>query len=49
VPERALGAHGCVECGSVHGVRPDAHSGLEYCLDCIDLFSELGNDYGEGD
>lgn len=49
VPEPALGAHRCLECGSVHGVRPDAHSGLEYCLDCIDLFSALGNDYGEGD
>jgi len=49
VPEMALGAHGCVECGSVHGVRPDAHSGLEFCLDCIDLFEALGNDYGEGD
>ncbi len=49
VPEPALGAHCCVECGSVHGVRPDAHGGLEYCLDCIDLFTALGNDYGEGD
>ena len=49
VPEGALGAHFCLECGSVHGVRPDAHSGLEYCLDCIDLFTALGNDYGEGD
>jgi CBS domain-containing protein len=49
VPEPALGAHRCLECGSVHGVRPDAHSGLEYCLDCIDLFTALGNDYGEGD
>jgi CBS domain-containing protein len=49
VPEPALGAHFCLECGSVHGVRPDAHSGLEYCLDCIDLFEALGNDYGEGD
>ena len=49
VPEPALGAHCCVECGSVHGVRTDAHGGLEYCLDCIDLFSALGNDYGEGD
>lgn len=49
VPEPALGAHVCVECGSVHGVRPDSHGGLEYCLDCIDLFSALGNDYGEGD
>ena len=49
VPETALGAHCCLECGSVHGVRPDAHSGLEYCLDCIDLFTALGNDYGEGD
>jgi hypothetical protein len=49
VPELALGAHCCLECGSVHGVRPDAHSGLEYCLDCIDLFTALGNDYGEGD
>ena len=49
VPEVALGAHRCVECGSVHGVRPDAHGGLEYCLDCIDLFTALGNDYGEGD
>lgn len=49
VPELALGAHRCVECGSVHGVRTDAHGGLEYCLDCIDLFSALGNDYGEGD
>ncbi|HEX9103441.1 MAG TPA: CBS domain-containing protein [Polyangia bacterium] len=48
-PEPALGAHCCLECGSVHGVRPDAHSGLEYCLDCIDLFTALGNDYGEGD
>ena len=48
-PEPALGAHCCLECGSVHGVRPDAHSGLEYCLDCIDLFSAIGNDYGEGD
>jgi CBS domain-containing protein len=49
VPETALGAHRCMECGSVHGVRQDAHAGLEYCLDCIDLFSALGNDYGEGD
>lgn len=49
VPELALGANVCLECGSVHGVRPDAHSGLEYCLDCIDLFTALGNDYGEGD
>jgi CBS domain-containing protein len=49
VPETELGAHRCLECGSVHGVRPDAHSGLEYCLDCIDLFTALGNDYGEGD
>ena len=49
VPEPALGAHCCLECGSVHGVRTDAHSGLEYCLDCIDLFTALGNDYGEGD
>jgi CBS domain-containing protein len=49
VPEFALGAHCCVECGSVHGVRSDRHGGLEYCLDCIDLFSALGNDYGEGD
>ena len=49
VPEPALGAHVCTECGSVHGVRPDAHSGLEYCLDCINLFTALGNDYGEGD
>jgi acetoin utilization protein AcuB len=49
VPEPALGAHRCLECGSVHGVRTDAHSGLEYCLDCIDLFTALGNDYGEGD
>lgn len=49
VPETALGAHRCMECGSVHGVRPDAHAGLEYCLDCIDLFGALGNDYGEGD
>lgn len=48
-PEPALGAHCCLECGSVHGVRPDSHSGLEYCLDCIDLFEALGNDYGEGD
>ncbi|MCU1283391.1 MAG: domain containing protein [bacterium] len=49
VPETALGAHRCLECGSVHGVRSDVHSGLEYCLDCIDLFTALGNDYGEGD
>jgi CBS domain-containing protein len=49
VPELALGAHVCLECGSVHGVRPDTHSGQEYCLDCIDLFTALGNDYGEGD
>ncbi|HSN33978.1 MAG TPA: CBS domain-containing protein, partial [Ideonella sp.] len=48
-PEPELGAHRCVECGSVHGVRTDAHSGLECCLDCIDLFTALGNDYGEGD
>jgi CBS domain-containing protein len=49
VPEVALGAHCCIACGSVHGVRPEAHSGLEYCLDCIDLFEALGNDYGDGD
>ncbi|HXU69867.1 MAG TPA: CBS domain-containing protein [Polyangia bacterium] len=49
VPEPELGAQCCLECGSVHGVRTDAHSGLEYCLDCIDLFTAMGNDYGEGD
>jgi CBS domain-containing protein len=49
VPEPALGALRCLECGSVHGVRPDTHSGLEYCLNCIDLFTAIGNDYGEGD
>ncbi len=49
IPEQLLGAHECMECGSVHGVRTDGHAGIEYCLDCIDLFSALGNDYGEGD
>ena len=48
-PEPALGAHRCAACGSVHGVRPGAHSGLEYCLDCLDLQTALGSDCGEGD
>jgi CBS domain-containing protein len=51
VPEERLGAHRCAECGSLHGVRSDAHAGLDYCLDCIDLFDALAGprDLGEGD
>lgn len=49
VPEELLGGQRCLNCGSYHGVRPDTHSGVQYCLDCIDLFEALGNDFGEGD
>lgn len=51
VPEALLGAGRCAACGSHRGVRPDTHSGIEYCLDCIDLFDALGDarDFGEGD
>lgn len=51
VPEERLGAHRCAECGSVRGVRSEAHAGLEYCLDCIDLFEAHAGlrDFGEGD
>ena len=51
VPEDRLGAHRCAECGSIHGVRTEAHAGIEYCLDCIDLFEALAGprDLGEGD
>ncbi len=51
VPEALLGASTCALCGSPHGVRPGTHSGIEVCLDCIDVtdaFHDL-NDFGEGD
>jgi CBS domain-containing protein len=51
VPARLLGGRPCVICGSHHGVRPDPQSGLDQCLDCLDLVDVSCDPrgYGEGD
>jgi signal-transduction protein with cAMP-binding, CBS, and nucleotidyltransferase domain len=50
-PEELLGAMRCTDCGSPHGVRAYEHSGLELCLDCIDLADACDGalECGEGD